>query len=137
MVELDEAEARFFVALREDQPCCRPTACDWHRYAGVRQAGMIAAISELCSGFGLMWHFVPDSRRLNCPKGFPDVVIAGPGGVIFRELKTPHHYLTPEQKTWSWTLRSAGADFKVWMPMSFRQGEVRSELAALAARQAA
>lgn len=48
--------------------------------------------------------------------GFPDLVIAGPGGVIFRELKIPRGSLSPTQTDWKYALLAAGADYDVWLP---------------------
>lgn len=36
--------------------------------------------------------------------GFPDLVLARGGVVLFRELKGPYGRLTPEQYDWSWQL---------------------------------
>lgn len=49
-------------------------------------------------------------------KGFVDLVIAGPGGVLFRELKTDRGKLSPDQTSWLHVLETAGADAGVWRP---------------------
>lgn len=51
-------------------------------------------------------------------QGFPDLVIVGRGGVLYRELKMPGKDLDPKlhQTTWAAALLVAGADYKIWRP---------------------
>ena len=60
-----------------------------------------------------VWHD-NDSRR-NAP-GFPDLVIVGRRGVLWRELKTERGRLRPEQEMWLSRLTRAGQDAAVWRP---------------------
>ena len=53
-------------------------------------------VRRLCSDLGLRAFHAADSRRSWGP-GYPDLTIAGPGGVLFRELKTARGYLTRPQ----------------------------------------
>ncbi len=48
--------------------------------------------------------------------GWPDVVLARSGAVLFRELKTDGGTLSPDQTEWGQLLLSAGLDWKVWRP---------------------
>jgi hypothetical protein len=48
--------------------------------------------------------------------GFPDLVIVGPGGAIFREVKTGRGRLTGRQWDWGHALLGAGLDWAVWRP---------------------
>lgn len=49
--------------------------------------------------------------------GFPDLVIAGHGTLIVRELKRRPNKVEPEQQAWLDTLRIAGIDAHVlWVP---------------------
>ena len=64
--------------------------------------------------------------------GFPDWVFAGPGGILFRELKTAKGRLSLPQVVWRRVLRQAGADVDVWRPEDLLTGRVARELAALA-----
>lgn len=61
--------------------------------------------------------------------GFPDLVIAGPRGVLFRELKRAKTNLTPQQKEWAMAL--AAADFAVWRPTDLASGRITRELRSL------
>ena len=40
-----------------------------------------------CDRLGLLWHHCAQPRRCRGPIGFPDLVIAGPGGLLLAELK--------------------------------------------------
>lgn len=75
------------------------------------QAEVIAQAHEL----GLLVHHSTDPTRDIGP-GFPDLFIAGPRGFILAELKVPGGRMRPDQTTWAWRLRAAGAPYAVWMP---------------------
>lgn len=64
--------------------------------------------------------------------GFCDLVIAGLGGVIFRELKGATAQPTDAQMRWLGTLEAAGADAKVWRPRDWESGDIAATLARLA-----
>lgn len=74
------------------------------------QANILDAVRTL----GLQAYHTHDSRRSQ--KGFPDLVIVGATGVLFRELKTMTGKVTEEQKYWLSILHAAGADVAVWRP---------------------
>jgi hypothetical protein len=82
----------------------------------------------------LVFH-IRDSRK-NMGVGFPDLVITGPGGTIFRELKNDTLQPTPEQMTWLGTLAEGGADAALWRPAQWRDGTIAATLARLAKPQA-
>lgn len=64
--------------------------------------------------------------------GFCDLVIAGPGGVLFRELKNDTLQPTPEQMTWLGTLDAGGADAAIWRPEQWHDKTIERALKALA-----
>lgn len=64
--------------------------------------------------------------------GFVDLVICGPGGVIFAELKAEGKYPTKQQRVWLHRLDDAGADVRIWWPHQLRGGEIEDELKKLA-----
>lgn len=64
-------------------------------------------------------------------KGFPDVTLCGPGGVLFRELKAAKGSLSPEQKVWLEALTAAGADAGVWRPTDLASGRIDAEIRAV------
>ena len=53
---------------------------------------------DLCDLLSLKWHHETDSRRSK--EGFPDLVIAGPEGVAFAELKSEKGRATAAQTEW-------------------------------------
>lgn len=77
-----------------------------------------------------LWGYHPhDSRR--DARGWPDWVIIGQHGIIFRELKSAEGRLSPEQREVGWRLRQAGADWAVWRPADLHSGRIVAELSAL------
>lgn len=76
-----------------------------------------AAIVEAAEDLG-WWTYHPyDSRRSNA--GWPDLVIARPGQVIFAELKDHDGKVTPEQGRVLELLESAGFEVHVWRPADY------------------
>lgn len=65
-------------------------------------------------------------------KGYPDLTAVGPGGVIWRELKTDTGRLSDEQRLWIRRLVEAGADVAVWRPRDLADGTIAATLARLA-----
>jgi len=61
-------------------------------------------------------------------KGFPDLVIAGPGGVLLPELKSGTGGLEPEQRKWQAALGEYG---RVWREADLHDGTIERELRAL------
>jgi hypothetical protein len=68
-------------------------------------------------------------------KGYPDLTLAGEGGVLFRELKSAKGPVKPEQKAWLAALSTAGADAGVWRPADLLSGRIEAELRAIRSRR--
>lgn len=64
-------------------------------------------------------------------KGWPDLVVVGPGGALLRELKAEGEYPKPEQREWLAWLTAAGLDAGVWKPRDWRSGRIQEELRAI------
>ncbi len=64
-------------------------------------------------------------------KGFVDLVLAGRGRVLFRELKVAKNRLSEEQAGWIAALDEAGADVGVWTDEDWMKGVVEAELQAV------
>lgn len=64
-------------------------------------------------------------------KGYPDLTIVGPGGQMWRELKSPEGRLSPEQLEWLSRLEQSGADVGVWRPADLTDGRIDAELRVL------
>jgi hypothetical protein len=77
----------------------------------------------------------PDSRRATC-RGFPDLVIVGPGGVLWRELKNQSDGPTPDQTDWGRRLTANGHDWAIWKPMDLLTDRIAIQLSALRMRYA-
>lgn len=66
------------------------------------------------------------------PRGYPDFTIAGPGGLLFREVKCASR-MSRAQLAWGRALAGAGADYKVWRgPDDWESGLIDAELRAVA-----
>lgn len=57
-----------------------------------------------------------DPRR-DTGRGFPDLVLAGPRGVIFAELKATHGVFSDDQKAWAkmLTMATSGQPWSTWV----------------------
>ncbi len=91
-----------------------------------RHVGLAAVIRTGMKRRGLTWNHM--AVALGSRRGFPDLVIWGPGGVIFRELKGTEGELTVVQLEIILSLRAAGQDAAVWWPEDYHLGLVASEL---------
>lgn len=89
------------------------------------EADLQSAIMHRCAWLGLAVYHTHDSRRSQ--PGFPDLVIAGGQGVMFRELKTAKGRLSKPQEEWLARLPNAA----VWRPVDLIEGRVLAELEAL------
>lgn len=93
------------------------------------EAQFQSRVTDYCDLRRLRWFHSGDSRRDSCA-GFPDLVICGPGGVVFLELKRESGRVKPEQQAWLDALRNAGQDALVVRPSHWE--DVRALLDALA-----
>lgn len=76
--------------------------------------------------------FFHQTRAQQIGQGFPDLVISGPGGTLFRELKMPRGQLKPEQVTWKYNLIAGGEDYAIWLPADYESGLIETELSQVA-----
>lgn len=83
--------------------------------------------------YWLLYYHTYRSER--SPSGFPDDVIVGPGGVIYRENKTEEGRVSKAQQEWLDRLIQAGQDAAVWRPSDLLSGRVDREMRALSARR--
>lgn len=82
-------------------------------------------VTDLCRLLGLPHFHVRHSVGMTA--GWPDSVIIGTR-VIYRELKSEHGQLSPDQRAIGDKLRAAGADWKVWRPSDWLSGGIETEL---------
>jgi hypothetical protein len=71
-------------------------------------------ITDLCDWLHVKWHHETDSRRSKA--GFPDLVLCGPRGIAFVELKTEKGKVTKAQTEWLESIAVAGGNSMVWRP---------------------
>ena len=92
---------------------------------GISERQLQAAILELAGYLGWKSYHTHDSRRSN--PGFPDLVLARER-VIFAELKSAKGQLRPEQMEWRAALDIAGAEYHVWRPQNWVDGDIEKIL---------
>lgn len=102
--------------------------------AAMSEAELMEAIRAMVRDLGLSAFHAADSRR-SWGRGYPDLTIAGKGGVIFREAKTEAGSLSPEQREWGDRLKLGGGNWRVWRPRDLLDGSIGQELAGVAAVQ--
>lgn len=95
------------------------------------EAVQLGWIAEWAERYGVLVHHCRDSRHCDGQRGLPDVILAGPRGVLFVELKSSMHGMTSHQRTWHWMLKAAGAQVVTWLPSHFRNGTAEAAIAAI------
>jgi hypothetical protein len=101
------------------------------------EADLLAEITRLCDELGVRWLHLPDSRSLGkasgASAGFPDLLLAGLHGHMFRETKGEGQWsLRTKQSEWKNLLLAGGADWGKWTEPDLKSGRIRRELEALA-----
>lgn len=89
-----------------------------------------AHLKQLMNHYGLWGFHVRNS--IGSARGWPDWVILGPRGALFRELKSERNGLTPDQRSVGSKLTRAGLDWGVWRPSDLLNGVIARQLAAIA-----
>ena len=90
---------------------------------------LLATIMACAKWLRLCAYHTYDSRK--SPRGFPDVVAAGPGGVLFSELKSQYGDMSPDQTAWKYMLLAAGATWHLWRPSDWTSGRITTALRSL------
>lgn len=86
------------------------------------------SVIDLCKAYRLKWYH-PYQPKYDEP-GWPDMVIGGPRGVLFRELKDATYQPTPDQVAWGELLTAARHDWAIWRPPDW-PARIRRELEAI------
>jgi hypothetical protein len=92
-----------------------------------------AHVRKLMIDLGLFGYHPRNSKGSQA--GWPDWVIIGRGGILYRELKAEHGTLSPEQRHVGELITRAGGNWAVWRPRGLLDGSIARELASLAAIQ--
>lgn len=85
-----------------------------------------AAVVELATFLRWRSYHAFDSRR--SAAGFPDLVLAREGRLMFVELKAKKGRLTQEQREWLAALRRCSVEVHVWRPRDWDDGTVQRAL---------
>lgn len=88
-------------------------------------------VRELCKLLGLDVQHINDSRRCWLP-GWPDLWIAGDGGILHRELKDMRNSVSLDQRRVGSRIIRSGGDWAIWRPIDWVDGTIRHALEALA-----
>lgn len=91
------------------------------------EAELDAEIVKRCKALHLVTFHTRDSRRSD-GAGFPDRVIVGPGGVLWRELKREWSDLRSAQTKWKYQLLASGQDWALWRPSDLKSGRIQREM---------
>jgi len=101
------------------------------RVPRVTEAQLQARVIELAVWEGLAVFHCHNSLRSTGP-GYPDLTIAGAGGMLFAELKSATGILAPDQRAWRDRLRAAGQLWRLWRPADWASRAIQGHLAMLA-----
>jgi hypothetical protein len=93
---------------------------------------LLRRVCQLAAERHLLTFHCRDSRG-SIGRGFPDLVIAGPEGTVFAELKGPHGTLTPDQRHWGSVLQKGGERWFTWRPRDLQAGVIEQQLDSIAA----
>ncbi len=98
-----------------------------------------AEVTRLCEQRGIRWVHIdtPYRNKSRDLIGFPDLQLFGTAGIAFRELKSQHGKMRPEQTDWRYRLLAAGQDWAVWRPSDLASGAIAAELDRLCTRASA
>lgn len=77
-----------------------------------------------------LWGYHP-RQSIGSAKGWPDWVILGGRGALFRELKSESGRLSPDQGQVGARLTLAGLDWDVWRPKDLYSGVILRQLQAI------
>jgi hypothetical protein len=95
------------------------------------EGAYLANVYRLCHREQVLFHHCLDSRKCS-GAGLPDLIIAGPAGLIFREVKvSPLDTPTSEQKAWLYMLQASGQGARVWTSVDLNDGTVAEEIKAI------
>jgi hypothetical protein len=89
----------------------------------MRAAELYAAVMRLTEVRGLWVMHLPESATL--ARGWPDLTIVGPWGVIFRKLLDEHSALNHNPAVVLNRLRRSGINADVWRPQQLHDGTSR------------
>lgn len=87
-------------------------------------------VRRLTKDLGL-WGYHP-LNSIGSQPGWPDWVLIGDGGILFRELKSETGTVSVEQRRVGSMLMRHGLDWSIWRPRDLFSGRIQQELARIA-----
>lgn len=104
------------------------TNMEIYRYAARwSESKLRAAILADCKASGLIVNY-HRKDRLSPARGWPDLEIVGPRGVLYRELKSMTGRLSVAQRQVGSVLAKAGQNWQVWRPIEWWDGTIDLQL---------
>ena len=97
----------------------------------MKHAELLGKIRDKAGQLGVLAQHFPDSRRAWLP-GWPDLMLIGLGGVLFREIKTHRGRVEPAQWACGDRILKAGGNWAVWREHDWHSGLIEIELYRLA-----
>ena len=70
--------------------------------------GMVREIIARASRHGVLAHYCRNSRTCDGSAGLPDLILAGPYGTVFIEVKAGYDVPVPARATWHHMLKAGG-----------------------------
>lgn len=122
---------------RGEFPCVCPSINGLHRHlirvpaAHMPEHELLRVVVMLCTVYDVLAYHEGDSR-LQPLRGWPDLVLVGQRGVIWRELKSHYGSSTPEQRRIGSRLLTAGEDWAVWRPADLIGTVIETRIASIA-----
>lgn len=96
--------------------------------AGLSEAQFQEQVLALCRMLGVKYYHSHYSQH--SVEGFPDLMLCGRNGTVYRELKTETGTVSPEQLRWMAAINEAGGDASVWRPSDWPE-RITADLRAL------
>lgn len=131
------------VAARQRRMVTRGAAALTAPRPDMRERELQASVMDLARWLGVLT-FHPRPARTSSGDyvtavsgdgvGWPDLVLVGPHGILYRELKGAKGQATSAQQAWLSALHDAGADTGIWRPHHWHDGVIRRELGRIAGR---
>lgn len=101
------------------------------RETALRESDYLAQVYGLCEKAPCSYHHCGVPYRCTGHNGFPDLMIIGSHGVLFREVKTVNDRPSPDQTAMLWLLKAAGQDAGIWTETDLTSGIVAREIAGI------
>ncbi len=92
------------------------------------EAQLQREVRTLIAGAGLLTVALPRLANMGNPPGWPDLMILGPRGLLFRELKSADGRPSRAQLAIGGILRQLGQDWAIWRPADLDSGRIGREL---------